>query len=123
MTPTPERKPKHGTLEYWGKILKDVGLYADSIEHLVLDRSDKREIIRKRTRHIEELEGEQAKCHGNQRSRMSKSQKNDEQQRSLACQWTDCGKTFPSITGRKVHEKVHRKKESSKQSVSGAIRQ
>ena len=40
---------------------------------------------------------------------MSRSQKNYEQQRSLVCQWAECGKTFTSITGRKVHEKVHRK--------------
>ena len=39
---------------------------------------------------------------------MSRSQKNIEQQRSLVCQWTECGKTFKSITGRKIHEKVNR---------------
>ena len=109
VTPTPERKPRHGTLEYWRKILNEAGLDTDSVEHLVWDRSNWREIIRKRTRHIEEWEEEQAKCHGNQRSQMSRSQKNDEQQRSLVCQWTECGQTFTSITGRKIHEKVHRK--------------
>ena len=39
---------------------------------------------------------------------MSRSQKNIEQQRSLVYQWTECGKTFKSITGRKIHENVHR---------------
>ena len=39
---------------------------------------------------------------------MSRSQKNIEQQRSLVCQWIECGKTFKSITGRKIHENVHR---------------
>ena len=48
VTPTPQRKPKHGTLEYWRKIIYDAGLYADSIEHLVCDRSKWREMIRKR---------------------------------------------------------------------------
>ena len=51
VTPTPERKPRHGTLEYWRKILNETGLDAESIEHLVWDRSNWREIIRKRTRH------------------------------------------------------------------------
>ena len=78
VTPTPERKPRHGTLG-WRKILNEAGLDADPVEHLVCDRSNWREIIRKRTRHIEEWEGEQAKCHGNQRSQISRSQKNDEQ--------------------------------------------
>ena len=117
VTTTPERKPRHGTLEYWRKILNEAGLDADSVEHLVWDRSNGREIIRKRTRHIEDWEGEQAKCHGNQRSLMSRSQKNDEQQRSLVCQWTECGKTFTSVAGRKIHEKVHRKKQTARDIV------
>ena len=70
-------------------------------------------IIRKRTSHTEEWEGEQAKCHGNQRLRMSRSQKNYEQKRSLICQWAECGKTFTSSTGRKVHEKVHKKQRAA----------
>ena len=110
VTPTSERKPRHGTLEYRRKTLNEAGLDADSREHLVWDRSNWREIIRKRTRHIEEWEGEQAKCHGNQRLQMSRSQKNDEQQRSLVCQWTE-------------FEKVHRKTDSKRQSVNGAIQQ
>ena len=48
VTPTPQRKPRHGTLDYWRKILYDAGLDADSIEHLVCDRSKWREIIRKK---------------------------------------------------------------------------
>ena len=38
VTPTPQRKPRHGMLEYWRKIFYDAGLDADLIEHLVCDR-------------------------------------------------------------------------------------
>ena len=96
VTPTPERKPRHRTLEYWRKILNEVGLDAGLIENLMWDQSNWREIIEKRTRHIlgqdrtsqdrtkedrtsqEEWGGEQAKCNRNRRSQMSRSQKNDE---------------------------------------------
>ena len=109
VTPTPQRKPRHGTLEYWRKILYDAGLDADSIEHLECDRSKWMEIIRKRKNHLKEWEEEQSKLHGNQYSQMSRSERNRERQRSLVCQWAECRKTFKSITGRKNHEKIHRK--------------
>ena len=109
VTPTPQRKPRHGTLEYWRKILYDAGLDADSIEHLVCDRSKWREIICKRKNHLKEWEKEQSKLHGNQYSQMSRSERNRERQRSLVCQWAECRKTFKPITGRKNHEKIHRK--------------
>ena len=123
VTPTPERKPRHGTLEYWRNILNEAGLDADSIEHLVWDRSNWREKIRKRTSHIEEWEGEQAKCHGNQRSRMSRSQKNYEQQRSLICHWLNVVKLLHQLHAEKFMKKSIEKKESSKRSVNGAIQQ
>ena len=123
VTPTPERKPRHGTLEYWRKILNEAGLDADSVEHLVWDRSNWREIIRKRTRHMEEREEEQAKCHGNQRSQMSRTQKNDEQQRSLVCQWTDVVKLLRQLQEEKFMKRSIEKTDSKRQSVNGAIQQ
>ena len=39
---------------------------------------------------------------------MKRSQASMEKQRSLVCQWPECGKILKSITGRKNHEKIHR---------------
>ena len=38
ITPTPERKAKHGTIKYWRKLLREAGVDADSVEHLVCDK-------------------------------------------------------------------------------------
>ena len=54
-------------------------------------------------------EEEQSKLHGNQCSQMSRSERNSEQHRPLVFQRIECDKTFKSITGRKNHEKIHRK--------------
>ena len=110
VAPTPERKQRHGTIEYWRKLLRDAGLDADSVEYLVSDKGKWRQIIHERKVHIEEWEKSQAEHHGNQRSQMKRSQASIEKQRSLVCQWPECGKILKSITGRKNHEKIHRAK-------------
>ena len=99
ITPTPERKPRHGTIEYGRKVLREAGLDADSIEYLVSDKGKWRQIIHERKGHIEEWEKSQAEHHGNQRSQMKRSQTSMEKQRSLVCQWPKCGKILKSITG------------------------
>ena len=92
ITPTPERKPRHGTIEYWRKVLREAGLDADSIEYLVSDKGKWRQIIHERKVHIEEWEKSQAEHHGNQRSQMKRSQASMEKQRSLVCQWPNAAK-------------------------------
>ena len=108
VTPTPESKPRHSTIAYWRKVLREAGLDADSIEYLVSDKGKWRQIIHERKLHIEEWEKSQAEHHGNQRSQMKRSQASIEKQRSLVCQWPECGKILKSTTGRKNHEKIHR---------------
>ena len=106
----PERKPRHGTIEYWRKVIREAGLDADSTEYLVSDKGKWRQIIHERKVHIEEWEKSQAEHHGNQCPQMKRSQTSMEKQRSLVCQWPECGKILKSITGRKNHEKIHRAK-------------
>ena len=108
VTPTPERKLRHGTIEHWRKVLREAGFDVDSIEYLVPDKGKLRQIIHERKVHIEEWEKSQAEHHENQRSQMKRSQASMEKQRSLVCQWPKCGKILKSITGRKNHEKIHR---------------
>ena len=50
----PERKQRHGTIEYWRKVLREAGLDADSIEILVCDKGKWRQIILERKVGIEE---------------------------------------------------------------------
>ena len=38
--PAPERKARHGTIEYWRKLLREDGADADSIERLVCDKGN-----------------------------------------------------------------------------------
>ena len=108
VTPILERKARHGTIEYWRKLLREAGLDADSVEHLVCDKGKWRKIIHERKMYIKEWEECQAEYHGNQHSQMKRSQASVEKQRSVVCQWTGCGKVLKSITGRKNHEKIHR---------------
>ncbi len=51
---TPQRRPRHGRLEYWRKVLNEAGLDPDAIEPLVCDRSEWREIVRDRKRYLED---------------------------------------------------------------------
>ena len=36
VTLTPERKPRHGTIEYWRKVIREAGLDADSIIVIIM---------------------------------------------------------------------------------------
>ena len=49
---TPQRRPRLGTLEYWRKVLNEVGL--DPIKPLVCERSKWREVVRDRKRYLED---------------------------------------------------------------------
>ena len=109
VTPTPRRKARHGTIEYWRKLLREAGLDADSVEHLVCNKRKWRKIIHERRVHIKEWKENQADHHGNQHSQMKRSQASMEKQRSVVCQWTGCCKVLKSITGQKNHEKIHRR--------------
>ena len=101
--PTPERKPRHGTIEYWRKVLRQAGLDADAIKGLVCDKGKWRKIIHNRKVGIEAWETSQAENHGKQCSQMRRSQASTQKQRSLVCQWFVWSKILKSITGQKLH--------------------
>ena len=104
------RKKRQTTVGYWRRLLKEAGVEVESVEKLVLNRKEWKEMIQNRMRFLQSFDEQKGKKYEKKPGEVDiieRSQEKKEDQ--IICIYEGCGRFFRTKAGLTIHQKrTHR---------------